>query len=164
MRIPAIRLADAHALANAGSRTYMYEFAWSSPGLGAVHALEIPFVFDTATTDAPLFGPMLGEDPPQELARTMHAAWVAFAGTGDPGWPRYDLGRRATMRFDTVSRVVEDPRSWERGLWTGIAEARSGAIFHLVIGINGGWSGPYSRSHEGCPCRPLSTPCWCCSW
>ena len=120
MRIPAIRLAEAHAVANADSRTYMYEFAWSSPGLGAVHALEIPFVFDTATTDVPLFGPMLGEDPPQELARTMHAAWVAFAGTGDPGWPRYDLGRRATMRFDTVSRVVEDPRSWERGLWTGI--------------------------------------------
>jgi carboxylesterase type B len=120
MRIPAIRLAEAHAVANADSRTYMYEFAWSSPGLGAVHALEIPFVFDTATTDVPLFGPMLGDDPPQELARTMHAAWVAFAGTGDPGWPRYDLGRRATMRFDTVSRVVEDPRSWERGLWTGI--------------------------------------------
>ena len=70
----------------------MYEFAWPSPGLGAVHALEIPFVFDTATTDAPLFGPLLGDDPPQELARTMHAAWVAFAGTGDPGWPRYDLG------------------------------------------------------------------------
>ena len=46
------------------------------------------FVFDTAPTDAPLFGPLLGNDPPQELARTMHAAWVAFAGTGDPGWPQ----------------------------------------------------------------------------
>ena len=118
MRIPAIRLADAHASAAAG--TYMYEFHWASPGLGAVHALEIPFVFDTATTDAPLFGPMLGEDPPQELARTMHAAWVAFASSGDPGWPRYNLRRRATMRFDRVSRVVEDPRAWERALWTGI--------------------------------------------
>ena len=50
----------------------------------------------------------------------MHAAWVAFAGTGDPGWPRYDLERRATMRFDAVSRVVEDPRPWERALWEGI--------------------------------------------
>ena len=96
------------------------EFHWSSPGLGVVHALGIPFVFDTATPDAPLFGPMLGEDPPQELAQTMHAAWVAFASTGDPGWPGYEPGRRATMRFDAVSRVVEDPRAWERALWTGI--------------------------------------------
>ena len=83
MRIPAIGLAAAHASAAAG--TCMYEFHWASPGLGAVHALEIPFVFDTATTDAPLFGPMLGNAPPQELARTMHAAWVAFASAGHPG-------------------------------------------------------------------------------
>ena len=120
MRIPAIRLADAHAAANAGGGTYMYEFDWASPGLGAVHAVEVPFVFDTAAADAPLFGPLLGNDPPQELARSMHAAWVSFAGTGDPGWPGYDLRRRATMRFGAVSRVVEDPRPWERALWEGI--------------------------------------------
>ena len=118
MRIPAIRLADAHAGAMAA--IYMYEFAWPAPGLGAVHALEIPFVFDTMSTDAPLFGPMLGENPPQELADAMHAAWISFATDGDPGWPRYDLGSRATMRFDTVSQVVEDPRRWERELWEGI--------------------------------------------
>jgi para-nitrobenzyl esterase len=118
VRIPAIRLADAHA--NAVSGTFMYEFAWPAPGLGAVHGLEIPFVFDTATKDARLFGPMLGEDPPQELARTMHSTWIRFATDGDPGWPAYDLVRRATMRFDTTSRVVDDPRSWERELWEGI--------------------------------------------
>ena len=118
VRIPAIRLADAHA--NATSGTYMYEFAWSAPGFGAVHALEIPFVFDTLSKDAPLFGPLLGEDPPQELADTMHAAWVAFATSGDPGWPRYDLSRRATMRFNTTSQVLDDPRSWERALWEGV--------------------------------------------
>jgi len=118
MRIPAIRLADAHAVHGAG--TYMYEFAWASPGLGAVHALEIPFVFDTLSKDLPLLGPLLGEDPPQQLADTMHAAWVSFATNGDPGWPRYDLGRRATMRFDTASQVVDDPRAWERALWEGL--------------------------------------------
>jgi carboxylesterase type B len=63
---------------------------------------------------------MLGEHPPQELARTMHAAWIRFATDGDPGWPAYELGRRATMRFDNVSRVVDDPRAWERALWEGI--------------------------------------------
>jgi len=38
--------------------------------------------------------------PPQQLADTMHAAWVAFATTGDCGWPKHDLSRRATMRFE----------------------------------------------------------------
>lgn len=117
MRLPAIRLADAHATTAAG--TYMYEFAWAAPGLGAVHALEVPFVFDTASPDAPLFGSLLGPNPPQELASTMHAAWVSFATDGDPGWPRYELGRRSTMRFDAVSQVVQDPRPWEREFWEG---------------------------------------------
>ena len=118
VRIPAIRLAEAHA--NATSGTYMYEFAWASPGLGAVHALEINFVFDTLDTDSPLFRPLLGQDPPQELADTMHAAWVSFATTGKPGWPAYDLSRRATMRIDTTSQVVDDRRPWERALWEGV--------------------------------------------
>jgi para-nitrobenzyl esterase len=56
---------------------------------------------------------------PQSLADAMHGAWVAFSSTGDPGWPRYDTDRRATMRFDTVSCVIEDPRSFERRLWAG---------------------------------------------
>ena len=109
MRLPAIRLADAHA--GMAGRTYMYEFAWPAPGLGAVHALEIPFVFDTVGPDVPLFGPMLGPDAPQQLADVMHGAWVAFAASGDPGpnWPRYDLDRRATMRFDVSSKAVRRP-------------------------------------------------------
>lgn len=118
-RIPAIRLADAHAKGPAA--TYMYEFAWRSAQfagrLGACHALEIPFVFDTLDHATDL---LWGADPPQRLADTMHAAWVAFATTGDCGWPKYDLRRRATMRFDTTSEVVDDPRSTERALWEGV--------------------------------------------
>ena len=119
MRLPAIRLADAHA--GMARRTYMYEFAWPA-GLGAVHALEIPFMLDTVGPDVPLFGPMLGPDAPQQLADVMHGAGVAFAGSGAPGpnWPRYDLDRRATMRFDVSSKAVPDPRAWEREVWAGI--------------------------------------------
>jgi para-nitrobenzyl esterase len=116
--IPAIRLADAHA--NTNTPTYMYEFAWRSPQfaglLGACHGLEIPFVFDTLANG---MEPLIGSDPPQSLADAMHAAWVSFATTGDSGWPQYDLDRRATMRFDTTSAVVDDPRSAERELWDG---------------------------------------------
>ena len=119
-RIPAIRLADAHA--PSASATYMYEFAWRSPQfnglLGACHSLEITFVFDTlgARTE-----PLLGADPPQQLASAIHAAWVAFATSGDPGWPKYDLKRRATMRFNApASEVVDDPLSMERALWADL--------------------------------------------
>jgi para-nitrobenzyl esterase len=117
--IPAIRLAEAHAGSTAA--TYMHEFAWRSPQfagrLGACHALEIPFVFDTLGNET---GTLWGPDPPQQLADTMHAAWVSFATNGDPGWPKYDLRRRATMRFDVTSKVVDDPRFEERALWEGV--------------------------------------------
>jgi carboxylesterase type B len=48
------------------------------------------------------------------------AAWVSFATRGDPGWSKHDLVRRATMRFDTTSQVLDDPRSMERKLWEGV--------------------------------------------
>ncbi len=120
-RIPAIRLAEAHAKNAKASSTYMYEFAWRSPQfnrlLGACHGLEIAFVFDTLGYGTE---PFVGADPPQQVADTMHAAWVAFARNGDCGWPKYDLSRRATMRFDITSEVVDDPRSAERALWEGV--------------------------------------------
>ena len=124
-RVPALRLAEAHAAAPAG--TYLYEFAWPSAAMGGVfgacHALEIGFVFDTLDHGMEqMLGAML-EGAPQALADAMHGAWVAFAATGDPGWPRYDLDRRATMRFDTVSQVVDDPRPFERALWSVQAPA-----------------------------------------
>ncbi|MBX7134586.1 MAG: carboxylesterase family protein, partial [Fimbriimonadaceae bacterium] len=118
-RIPSIRLADAHAKAKGA--TFMYEFAWPSPQfgglLGAAHAVEMPFVFDTLGNQTE---PLLGPSPPQHLADTMHRAWVNFATTGNPGWPRYETDHRSTMRFDTQSQVVHDPRAFERQLWGGL--------------------------------------------
>ena len=63
---------------------------------GACHALEIPFVFDNlgAGTEG-----LLGDDPPQRLADTMHAAWVDFAAKGDCGWPKYDLCVQSDQQF-----------------------------------------------------------------
>ncbi|MEV0616589.1 carboxylesterase family protein [Nonomuraea sp. NPDC050404] len=112
------RLADAHA-----GVTFRYSFAWRSNALdgelGATHAVELPFVFDV--TGLPrLRGPraLLGPDePPADLAARTHAAWVAFATTGDPGWDRYDTGRRATMRIDGKWSLVNDPRGEEFRAW-----------------------------------------------
>ena len=56
-RIPAIRMAEAHAQQDAGA-TYIYEFAWQSPTfdgrIGACHAMELPFVFDNLDKALPL--------------------------------------------------------------------------------------------------------------
>jgi len=123
VRVPALRLADAHAPASGA--TYMYEFAWPSPimdgRLGACHALEIPFVFDTLDLGhGQMMGGALGQNPPQHLADVMHRAWIDFASHGDPGWPRYDLDRRHVMRLDVQPSVVEDPYAGERALWDGV--------------------------------------------
>jgi len=69
---------------------------------------------------APPFGAHRLAHAKSTAATYMYAAWVAFATSGDPGWPKYDLGRRATMRFDTTLEVVDDPRSVERTLWAGV--------------------------------------------
>jgi uncharacterized protein (DUF2267 family) len=96
----------------------MYEFAWPSPQmggrLGAAHAVEIPFVFDTLGLGTE---PMLGRDPPQSLADEMHRAWVSFAARGDCGWPRYEPAQRRTMRFAATSAVVNDPLGQRLALW-----------------------------------------------
>jgi para-nitrobenzyl esterase len=123
VRVPALRLADAHA-PRAGA-TFMYEFAWPSPAfggrLGACHALEIPFVFDTLDHGRDqMLGGALGDDPPQHLADTMHRAWADFAGSGDPGWPAYRPDRRAVMRFHETSDVMDDPYARTRHLWAGV--------------------------------------------
>jgi para-nitrobenzyl esterase len=117
-RIPALRLAEAHP----GS--HVYEFGWESPvdGLGACHALEVPFVF--GTLDDPGSAALTGPAPPHELSDAMHRAWVAFATTGDPGWPAYTPDRRAVARFgagaDPRVAVLDDPRGALRELWAGI--------------------------------------------
>jgi para-nitrobenzyl esterase len=119
-RIPAIRLAEARAAAP-GS-THMYEFAWPSPRfdgrLGACHALEIPFVFDSLGRSD--IGLADAADAPTQLVAEMHRAWVRFVTDGDPGWSAYDPSRRATMRFDVTSGVVDDPRPDERQVWDGL--------------------------------------------
>ncbi|MGW7455127.1 carboxylesterase/lipase family protein [Streptomyces sp. NPDC054787] len=94
LRDPLRRLAGARRPAP----SFLYEFGWPSgvPGLGACHALELGFVFDTL--DVPETSWLAGTDAPQALADEMHAAWVRFAATGDPGWAAWN-GEGPPKRF-----------------------------------------------------------------
>ncbi|MGP3689860.1 carboxylesterase/lipase family protein [Streptomyces sp. IBSNAI002] len=113
LRDPMRRLAGARRAAP----SYLYEFAWRSglPGLGACHALELGFVFDTL--DAPEAAWLAGPDAPQALADEMHAAWVRFAMTGDPGWapwngsgpPKVFGGPEAKEAGEGAVRAAESP-------------------------------------------------------
>jgi para-nitrobenzyl esterase len=117
-RNPAFAAAQARLGAGGPAPTYLYEFAWQSPvqGLGAAHAIEIPFVFDNlASPDAQT---AIGTEPPADLAAAMHAAWIRFASTGDPGWQAFDASH-PVMTFGAPggSAVVLNPRGDERTSW-----------------------------------------------
>ena len=123
-RIPAIRLAEAQA--GQSAPVWMYRFDWPSPNarFGACHALELPFVWNNLATS--IFRVLTGNNPPQELANSMHAAWIAFAHTGNPNtsglphWPAYDIDRRATMLFAEQCNVEDDPQGAERAIWESL--------------------------------------------
>jgi para-nitrobenzyl esterase len=114
-RIPAIRLLEAQ---HAHAPVWSYLFTFESPVFGGIlrstHALEITFVFDNLNRGGAEL--LTGTGPERQgIADAMHRAWIAFARAGDPNhpglpdWPRYDLTRRATMRFDAECELLDDP-------------------------------------------------------
>lgn len=134
LRLPLQQLAETRP----GS-SYVYEFAWPSlrPGLGACHALELGFVFDTGETAES--AKLAGDGVPRDLADAMHQAWARFAATGDPGWEAWDeahpvriFGEADSGRSERVGVAQEvggmsytayGPRDRELALWTTEAAA-----------------------------------------
>ena len=115
LRLPLTRLADARL--GRGAATWVYEFAWRSPveDLGAAHAMELGFVFDGLARPDSIA--LAGDDAPQSLADAMHAAWVAFATHGDPGWRRWNEKRPVQVFDEEGAHLVEAPREDERSAW-----------------------------------------------
>jgi len=58
------------------------------------------------------------------MCTRLASSWIAFAKTGNPDndaiphWPAYETTKRATMTFDTNTRVVDDPRGAIRQYWS----------------------------------------------
>lgn len=116
VRMMSLQMAE-RKLAQKAADVFVYLFIWETPVLGgrlrSCHTLEIPFVFNTAGTAA-----LTGDDPARlPLGETMARAWIAFARSGNPGWPAYDLTDRPTMMFDVKCRVENDPFGRERRVW-----------------------------------------------
>lgn len=78
-------------------RSWVYEFDWRSPALngelGAAHAIELPFVFNTLACASGERG-ILGTAPPQALADFIQTIWTDFAATGEAPWPQFNATAR----------------------------------------------------------------------
>jgi len=92
-RGPALMEANNHMM----GKTYVYywEYPSSIPGLGACHALDIPYVLNLKES-------LVLHVINRELAGKVQDMWVNFAKTGDPSteaidWPEYDSETQAAM-------------------------------------------------------------------
>ena len=108
---------------------WMYSFEWETPAfegrLGAPHAMDVPFCFNTVD----LTNVSGGSPEAFTLATTMSSLWAAFARTGRPvhrsipSWPAYDTPTRATLVLDATCRIENDPAAASRRLWQDITGA-----------------------------------------
>jgi para-nitrobenzyl esterase len=105
---------EAEARAKAGrSNTFVYQLDFEN----AKHTDDIGLAFGTVPNPSPA---------QSRMSETMMDAFIRFAKTGNPGWGAYDLKARRTMVFDHESRVVSDPRKWERELLARIPYVQPG--------------------------------------
>lgn len=110
---------------------FLYFFQWRSPvnngKLRSMHTMELPFVFDHVDDISFMTGTGADRYP---LAEKMAEAWASFARSGNPShdglprWPAFTAADRATMVFDTNSRVVNDPYREERLALQALRERR----------------------------------------
>jgi para-nitrobenzyl esterase len=127
-RIPAIRLAEAHAAH--GHRTWQYLFTYPSTAfggaLGACHSIDIPFGFDNV--DRRGVDLLLGgvDDETRALSTATSQAWLAMARNGSPehdglpAWPRYTATNRAVMELGRTRQLLDDPNGAERAFWDSL--------------------------------------------
>ena len=110
-----------------GAPAFLYRFDWEmDERMKTPHALEIRFVFDNVDHfDTRLFD-VPATPASRALAAKMSAAWIAFAGSGDPNtsdlptWPAYSATTRDTMLFNESCRVVRDPGRGPRRVMEGV--------------------------------------------
>jgi len=98
--------------------TYVAESMRQKWKVGAPHATEIPYVFDTV---AARYGDKL-TPADESVARTANAYWTNFAKTGDPNgpglpqWPRYDAKTDGIMDFGANGQAAGGADPWKTRL------------------------------------------------
>jgi para-nitrobenzyl esterase len=126
--VPMLRLAEAHVRNSGESYMYRYDHASAEePFRGfAVHASELPMVWNNF--HEPFLSMLYRETPAlTAFARLINESWIAFIRDGKPSnpalpaWSRFQLAQRSTMILAAgESRIIDDPASEQRLLWTGV--------------------------------------------
>jgi para-nitrobenzyl esterase len=112
----------ARLASSAGQPTYLYRFSYVATSLrattkGALHATEIPFVFETVRAK---YGDATTKED-EAIAAAANAYWVSFAKTGDPAtpglppWPRYSEKDDVVMELGAAGPVAK-PDPWKARL------------------------------------------------
>jgi para-nitrobenzyl esterase len=106
----------------AGQPTYVYRFSYVASSIrkdtkGALHATEIPFVFETVRAK---YGEATTPED-EAIAAAANAYWVAFARTGDPNgegrprWPAYSEKEDVILDFALTGPAAK-PDPWKARL------------------------------------------------
>ncbi len=124
---------EAEERARAGAPAWVYQVDYASrtdPRRGAMHTMDIALSFGTLGAPGSQTG--TGADA-RAASKAVQDSYVAFARTGNPShpglpaWPKYELGRRATMIFDVNSHIEDNPRRWQRELFARIPYIQPGS-------------------------------------
>lgn len=114
--MPTLHFAERHAEKNT---TWFYRFDLGHPLLGAVHAIELFYLWDMKGLLPFMLrgGPLWGSR--RALAKRLRSHWIRFVREGCPGddWKPFDA-RRATLLFDRRDRMVDDPEGRHREAWS----------------------------------------------
>ncbi|GGD70284.1 carboxylesterase/lipase family protein [Croceicoccus mobilis] len=117
------QLIEADERAKAGAeRTWVYQLDRPSPidpDRGAAHTDDLPYVFGTLDAKGSYSG--TGKRA-RAISAAMMRAFTGLARDGTPGladWAAYDLPRRATLMVgEDAIAMVDDPRQWQREMWS----------------------------------------------
>jgi para-nitrobenzyl esterase len=126
--------------------TYYYRFDYHGMRYGkhirAVHAMELPFVFDSLDRNPIrlLYGKK-NLKTAEPLARVVQGYWINFAKTGDPNgpglpeWPRFDLNSPMVQVLDTQVRSEPAGMTERCAYWDEFNKTHA-SILETMGGLN----------------------------
>lgn len=115
-----------HADAGQTAPVFRYFFTHRVTALGAVHGIEVPYVFGTFDTIVVGGNPYQPTAADLRISAAMQGYWARFAATGDPGgspaWPVHDATDPVLVLDDPLATQA-GPRAADCDFWAPLYDA-----------------------------------------